>query len=195
MEFASFLAGEKWSDHPQCTHSLLAALARDVNDHVGDDARNGLVPLVPEVIGLNGTEPRVHAWIALEAAHAALPVVSEERQGIAALALLRCERALNDLDGRPRHHVSQRTVDALAGVPRARDWARDFSAVSWGHQGTFARRSAPAIVHSSVCGIAMSTDPDPDRVLVDLLHRTVGLCKVWFAEPEHVVDAPERIQH
>ena len=28
MELASFLAGERWSDHPACTHPLLAALAR-----------------------------------------------------------------------------------------------------------------------------------------------------------------------
>ena len=28
MEFASYLAGERWSDHPACTHPLLAAMAR-----------------------------------------------------------------------------------------------------------------------------------------------------------------------
>jgi hypothetical protein len=27
MEFASMLAGERWSDHPACTHPLLAAVA------------------------------------------------------------------------------------------------------------------------------------------------------------------------
>ena len=27
MELASYLAGERWSDHPSCTHPLLAALA------------------------------------------------------------------------------------------------------------------------------------------------------------------------
>ena len=47
MELASYLAGEKWSDHPDCTHPLLAALARDVNDHVSDGARSRLAPLIP----------------------------------------------------------------------------------------------------------------------------------------------------
>ena len=28
MEFASYLAGERWSDRPRCTHPLLAQLAR-----------------------------------------------------------------------------------------------------------------------------------------------------------------------
>ncbi|GAA1225095.1 hypothetical protein GCM10009655_24890 [Rhodoglobus aureus] len=30
MEFASYLAGEKWSDHPSCTHPALAVVPRDV---------------------------------------------------------------------------------------------------------------------------------------------------------------------
>jgi len=38
MEMASYLAGEPWSDHPACTHPLLAAMARGVNDLLDDDA-------------------------------------------------------------------------------------------------------------------------------------------------------------
>src|SRR3954469_3458577 len=45
MERASFLAGERWSDHPACTHPLLAALARDVNDCTSDANRQRLVTL------------------------------------------------------------------------------------------------------------------------------------------------------
>src|SRR3954470_8151028 len=96
MELSSFLAGEPWSDHPSCTHPLLASLARDVNDHVGDTARSRLAPLIPTVIGLDGNgDPRVEPWIAREAALAALPVTAQERQGVAAVGLLRCERVLN----------------------------------------------------------------------------------------------------
>src|SRR6188472_4236606 len=148
MELASFLAGEPWSDHPSCTHPLLASLARDVNDHVDDYARTRLAPLIPEVIGLNGTDPRVDAWIAREAATAALPVTASERQGVAAVGLLRCERMLNQLDGRPRDYVDPRTQAALNEVPHARDWAHGFTAPGWGSHSSFARRSAPAIVHS-----------------------------------------------
>ena len=39
MELASFLAGEKWSDHPACTHPLIAMLARAVNDLTADHSR------------------------------------------------------------------------------------------------------------------------------------------------------------
>ncbi|HSK97732.1 MAG TPA: hypothetical protein VK891_14015, partial [Euzebyales bacterium] len=40
MELASYLAGERWSDHPACTHPLLAALARHVNDRTTDAGRS-----------------------------------------------------------------------------------------------------------------------------------------------------------
>ena len=189
MELASYLAGEPWSDHPSCTHPLLASLARDVNDHVGDYARSRLAPHIPEVIGLNGTDPRVDAWIAREAALAALPVTASERQGVAAVGLLRCERMLNQLDGRPRDHVDPRTQAALDDVPHARDWAHGFTALGWGSHSSFARRSAPAIVHSAVSGIAVAAVPDSDSILVELLERTIALCQGWFGHEGASVDA------
>ena len=39
MEFASYLAGERWSDHPECTHRTLALLARMVNDRTSEAGR------------------------------------------------------------------------------------------------------------------------------------------------------------
>lgn len=180
MELASYLAGERWSDHPDCTHQLLAALARDVNDHVGEQARSRLVPMIPSVVGLVGDDPRVDAWIARECALAALPVVSAERQGVAAVGLLRCERVLNGLEHRPKHYLSPQTMAALDAVPVARDWARGFTSLGWGNGGSFARRSAPAIVHSAVSGIAASNAHDPEAVLVDLLGHVIELCQVWF---------------
>src|SRR5215472_7764028 len=65
MELASYLAGERWSDHPACTHPLLAALARDVNDYTSDAGRARLAGLVPSVIGLTGDDLRLGARSAL----------------------------------------------------------------------------------------------------------------------------------
>jgi hypothetical protein len=59
MEFASLLAGERWTDHPRCTHPALAQLARLVNDAIPADARQSLVPLIPDVIGVVGRDVRV----------------------------------------------------------------------------------------------------------------------------------------
>ncbi|MFL5793189.1 MAG: hypothetical protein ACJ77H_04125 [Actinomycetota bacterium] len=101
MEFASLLAGEPWSDHPACTHPLLAAMARHVNDHTSDAGRARLAELIPSVIGLTGEDLHIDARIALGSARLALPVVAAERQGVLAVAVLSCERVLAELDGRP----------------------------------------------------------------------------------------------
>ena len=65
MEFASFLAGERWSDHPSCTHPLLAQLARHVNDSLNDGDRQKLVPLIPLVVGRRGDD---RTWLTLPVA-------------------------------------------------------------------------------------------------------------------------------
>ena len=107
---------------------------------------------------------------------------------MAAVGLLRCERVLNQLEGRPKHHVDPRTQEALDAVPHARDWARGFTALGWGTAGSFAKRSAPAIVHSAVSGIAASSTPAADEVLVELLERTIVLCRDWFSHETTKVD-------
>ncbi len=64
MEIASLLAGQRWSDHPRCTHRRLAAVARRVDDELGDSDRQRLLPLIPEVVGANLRHPVVTAMLA-----------------------------------------------------------------------------------------------------------------------------------
>jgi hypothetical protein len=180
MELASFLAGEPWSDHPACTHPLLAVLARDVNDQVGDGARREIARFVPDVIGLNLRDPAIDPLLAREIALTALPIVSAERQRVAAVGLLRCEQALDELAGRPAGGVPSRVHSALDGVPHARDWAHAFCRRGFGSLDEFATRSAPAIVHACVVGIAEAAIRDPERVLVDLLRRSIADCGTWM---------------
>ena len=188
MEFASYLAGEPWSDHPDCTHALLASLARDVNDHISDEARREIAPLAPEVIGLNVDDPIIDALLAREVALVALPIASVPRQRVAAVGLLRCEQVLNELEGRPADHVSDRVEAALAAVPHARDWARDFCDVGFGRLKKFSTRSAPNIVHSAVVGIAEAAVGDADQRLVDLLRRSIANCATWMSRTSTVAD-------
>jgi hypothetical protein len=120
MELASYLAGERWSAHPACTHPLLAALARDVNDHIRDLGRARLAELVPSVIGLTGDDLHLDARIALGCARTALPVVAAGRQQIMAVAVLAWERVLADLDGRPANGLEERTPrSGPAASPRS----------------------------------------------------------------------------
>lgn len=80
MEFASLLAGERWSDHPRCTHPVLGGLARAVNDLSSDDGRQRLTPHVPDVIGLRASEPRVTAALVLACADAGLACSPRDRR-------------------------------------------------------------------------------------------------------------------
>ena len=191
MELASYLAGEAWSDHPRCTHPLLAVLARAVNDQVEDEARSRIAPLIPEVIGLTGEDPRVDAWIARKAALAALPIAPFDRQKVAAVGVIRCERRLNELDGRPTRSISPATAEALSAVPQAAEWARSFSELGFGNPRCFSRRSAPTIVQCAVRGIAEACVSDPDAVLVDLLRDTIADCRDWFATVPRTVGATQ----
>lgn len=189
MELASFLAGEPWSDRPACTHPLLAALAREVNDRIGDEARQQIAPLVTEVIGLNSDDPRIDALIAREVALDALRVAAEDRQRTAAVGLLACERVLDELDGRPLTEVSPRVRDALSDVPLAWEWARGFCDIGFGKAAKFGRRSAPVIVRSAVVGIAESAVVDGEQMLVDLLSRVVADAKSWTRHDPATVGA------
>lgn len=184
MELASYLAGERWSDEPACTHPVLAALARDVNDSVRDRSRGQLAPLIPQVIGLTTEDPRAPAWIAREAALTALPIVSLERQGVAAMALMRCEAFLNRLEGHDEHHQTDRVRAALAAEPWATDWALRYARLGRWKDSSFTRRGAPAIVHMTVAGISVACVDDPDEVLIDLLARVIDNCRTWFDVPE-----------
>jgi hypothetical protein len=176
MEMASYLAGEPWSDHPACTHPLLGALARLVNDHTTDAGRRNLIELVPSVIGLTSTDPRVDVRIALRAATMALPVVSEERQRILAVAVLAAERVLSDLDGRPPNELGERSRRALAQAPAAARWAETFNRDMRTTAKGFHRHGAPNTVRHAVVGIAHACIPDPDAMLRDLLVGAIGDC-------------------
>jgi hypothetical protein len=191
MELASLLAGERWSDHPACTHPLLAALARHVNDHTSDADRARLAPLIPSVIGLTGVDLRIDARIALRSATMALPVVAAESQRVMAVSVLACERVLADLDGRPAGALEEQSRSALADVPHAATWAYQFiSGVRPSHKG-FRRQAAPTTVQDAVEGIAHACVPDPDGMLRDLLVQAIDVCAARVGrDPDHggVVD-------
>jgi hypothetical protein len=182
MEFASLLAGEPWSDHPACTHPLLAAVARHVNDSSSDAGRSRLVGLIPSVIGLTGQDPHIDAQIALGSARLALPVVAAERQRVLAVGVLSCERVLAELDGRPLGELGEASRSALAQVPHAAGWAARFvgdAPAAARSPQRFRRQAAPTIVRTAAQGIAQACVPDPDGMLRALLIGAINVCAVW----------------
>lgn len=77
MEVASWLAGERWSDHPSCTHPLLAQVAREVNDHSSDEGRRALASMIPAVVGANPADPAVAPRLVLVCTAHALPFATD----------------------------------------------------------------------------------------------------------------------
>lgn len=173
MEFASYLAGEKWSDHPACTHPLLASLARLVNDETSDHGRARLAPLIPEVVGLQSDDLAVDAVIARRCALAALPVARPDDQRPLAVALLAAELLLDRLNGRPDHHVGPEAEAALAAVPDAAAWARRFVAGEVPGPRAYRREAGPTAVRCAVRAILASELADPDGALRDLLATAI----------------------
>ena len=181
MELASYLAGERWSDHPACTHPLLATLARLVNDHTSDERRNDLARLVPSVIGLTPDEPLVYLQIPLRSATTALPVAAAERQRVLAASLLATGRMLADHHGPLADRLKAQIDPALDDVPDAARWARSFTHdVRISPQG-YRRHAAPNTVRLAVVSIAGACIPDPDSLLHDLLVGAIADCRQWTA--------------
>lgn len=180
MEFASYLAGERWSDHPACTHPVLAALARDVNDLTSDAARSELVPHVHRVVGLTSDDRRLGIGLAMRAATAALPIAALERQRALAVGLVAV--AETEPDAVLRDQAKQ----ALSGAPAAERWARDFIDRTR-IRGRGSARQAQAMVHTACVGIALACVEDVDvrlrELLLDAIDEAESFC----------VTTPERV--
>ncbi|TMR96010.1 hypothetical protein EJK15_25780 [Nonomuraea basaltis] len=193
MELASYLAGERWSDHPACTHPLLAALARLVNDNTSDESRAELVGLVPSIIGLASDDLRVDARIALRCATTALPVAAAERQLALAVSVLAAEEMLARLDGVPSGRLSEQSRRAMEEVPHAAEQARRFSRAARITEKGFRRYAAPNAVQLSVVGIVQACIADPDVLLRRLLEEAIADCDALIRGPqtaEPAVPAP-----
>jgi len=186
MELASFLAGERWSDHPACTHPLLATVARLVNDYTSDAERYRLAELIPSVIGLTSDDLRVDARITLRCATTALPVVAAGRQRVMAVSVLVCDRVLADLGGRSAGALEEQSRQALAKAPHAAQWAEHFVRGIPISMKAFRRYAAPSTVSDAVEGIAQACVPERDAMLRDLLRSVIDDCSATIAR----ADAP-----
>jgi len=175
MEMASFLAGERWSDHPACTHPVLATLARCVNDMLDDAHRQRLVTMIPDIVGLDPDDPRATTALLLTAARAALPVAAEDRQNLMALAILNAERVLAEQDGCSPGHLSDASRAALARSPSAERWARLYLARMGFNPAGVSPSSAAKVAVLAVDGIARAWVDDRQERLVELLREGIDV--------------------
>jgi hypothetical protein len=171
MEFASYLAGERWSDHPECTDPVLATLARMVNDAVPDDRRGELVTHIPRVVGLRGDDARLGRIVALRAALAALPVAGMERQRALAIGILGLRRELGR--GIPPS-LAQSAQQALDAVPDAAAWAASYLATAHPAARPLRSDALQAITRLAAVGIAEACIDDAPALLISTLLTAIA---------------------
>jgi hypothetical protein len=174
MEFASYLAGERWSDHPACTHPLLAQLARQVNDLASDEDRQQLVPLIPLVVGRRGD---ARTWLTLPVAVAAGTIldVPEQTQRVLAAGLLCAERLCADA-GPDLAATRREARAALDLVPGAVAWIERLGIRPRITPRTFTDHSAPTMLRCAAEGVAHSGTPGRGSRLPSLLEAAIAAC-------------------
>lgn len=158
MEWVSLLAGERWSDHPACTHPLLAHLARSVNDRVSDVSRHALLDLAPLLTGARTGDPSWLLEIAVVTVRHALRRAGALDGRDLAVALLTLDRLLAPPDGREPAELRVATAEALATVPTAAAWAEDFTRAMGPPRHV--RGLTRGIVDASVTTVSASSDAD-----------------------------------
>ena len=82
MEYVSVLAGEPWSDRPECTHPLLAHEARTANDLAHDADRHRLVPLVGRLFGTTDDSVELRTRLRLRQAEQVLRLVDPTARAV-----------------------------------------------------------------------------------------------------------------
>ena len=191
MELASLLAGERWSDHPECTHPLLAQLAQQVNDSTTDAGRHQLLPLIPSVVGRRGDD---QTWLTVAVAVAATAIleVSEEKQRVLAGGLLRAEE-LCAVGGAELAASRREARAALELVPGAVAWIERLGIRDRITGKTFGKRCAPTMVRCAVDGVVASGGPGCDRRLRALLEAGIAACPA--PDPVTSVDGSPRQPH
>jgi hypothetical protein len=55
MEAVAYIAGEPWSDSPQCASPVISAFLRSYNDSVRDEIRQTLKQFIPRLVGTRGS--------------------------------------------------------------------------------------------------------------------------------------------
>lgn len=194
MEWVSLLAGERWSDHPTCTHPLLAHLARAVNDRVSDESRHALVHLAPMLTGARSDDPSWSLEIATVTVRHALRRAGAQEGPELAVALVTLDRLLGPTDGRSPDEKRATTTEVLATVPTAALWADEFTRAMGPPRHV--RGLTRGIVDAAVTTVSASSDADD--ALVAMLTDAVLTCQdLAVARAAAIVDhsrgaAPER---
>lgn len=189
MEYTSVLAGERFSDSPRCTDSVLAALARAVNDYTGDVARQRLAPLAADLTTANGADEDTRRAIVRHCLLAALPVATGDRRRVLVVALLGLDRAAaGHTHGWSGDMLTLDSELGLLGCPADLEAAQRYLEEWPVSVDDHSRRGMAVAVEVAVSTIAGEA-PNADDVLCSLLADAIAGYRVAPGRPQPSNDA------
>jgi hypothetical protein len=178
MEYTSVIAGERFTDAPPCTDPVLAALARAVNDYIGDASRQRLAPLAARLSVLRDRGIEYEDAIVRRAVLTALPYAADQaRRRLLLIALFGRDRAARGVTrGFDEQMLDLDSQLALLGAGpsvRADDVAAAAAVVASSPVDTAdnLRRGAPRTIELAVATIAAHADD-----AAELLYRLLADC-------------------
>ena len=161
MEAVAFVAGEPWSDHPECACPVICAFMQSWNDGLPDVERDALLrPLIPRLIGTRSTKEverrravmaadwlvRTHtpAWLRLAG-------LTEQADAIASLPeitdFLQCPSLM------PTLRAARTDADAAGSAAGSAAWNAAWDA-AWAAAGAAARDAAGDAAGGAACAAA-----------------------------------------
>jgi hypothetical protein len=174
MEFTSVLAGERFSDHPQCTDPVLATVARTVNDYSTDRGRQQLAVLASELTAAAPAGPEVGYMLARRCLLTGLPFAAGQRRRVIVVGLLGLDRAARGSAGGWRHGLIDIDTElALLSDPAELEAAAELVRGLRVPPREYIRRGLPVAIEAAVRTIAREAD-NPDEVLAAMLTRCIG---------------------
>ena len=172
MEAVAYVAGESWSDSPECTCPVLASYGRALNDYMPDDQRQRLIPLIPKLIGTKaGREVELRR---------AYLLVDVAVRGLAPMALraAHLDEEAHNLASLPEitNAVAARSAWAAARSALATAWAAE--ATAWAARA--AARSAWVAARSAEAAAEAAAEvaaevAAPWDVAIDAFERAIAI--------------------
>jgi hypothetical protein len=125
MEAVAFIAGEPWSDHPQCASPVIGVFLRSWNDSSGDVQRQELKRYIPRLVNSRGTDAQEseRSWMALDWLVRVQTPTWLRLAGLTVQADILTSLEPVDVDNCPSILPALEAVESDAAAARAAAWA------------------------------------------------------------------------
>jgi hypothetical protein len=167
LEAVAFIAGEPWSDHPQCASPIVGAFLRSWNDSSGDVQRQELKRYIPRLVNSRGTnkQEEERAWMALDWLVRVNAPTWLRLAGLTVQADILASLKPLDADSYPSILPALKAVRSAARAA-ARDAARDAAwDAAWAAAWDAARAAGGAALAPTVTELSVSAHDLVDRML------------------------------